>query len=83
MYDTSTRKCQVLNGLRIDKARCGFVRLRTVHVGVGGTVNDKVDGVVTDKSQYCLAVGDIQLRHVGEEIGMLLMFSRLHTHFSA
>ena len=61
---------EVLYGFCID-TQCGrLVLFRLVDIGVGGAVDNQVNGIVAHEGVHRLAAGDVEFRHIGEEIGM-------------
>ena len=62
---------QIARGHRIQGCAKFLVLFCLIHSGIGSTVHDTVNLIVTDKSLYCLLIGDIQLCHIRIKIGML------------
>ena len=61
---------QVRHGVAVDAARRRLVLLGPVHMGVGRAVHDDVRVLVAHPAAYRFAVGDVQFRHVGEDIAV-------------
>ncbi len=68
--DPCARRGQVLDRQRIDEASSRLVLLRLIHIGIGCAIDNQVDSVGTHVRMHRRAIGNVQLRHVREKIGM-------------
>lgn len=59
---------QISHSLSINQLGCGFILFGTVDIGIGGTVDDHINGVVAEKGPHCGLVGNIQFIDVSINI---------------
>ncbi len=81
MDDTRARRGEVLDRNGIDEASGRLVLFCLIYIGISGAIDNQIDMIVTHKSMHRRTVGDVQLRHIGEKIGVsgMLQGQILHT----
>ena len=61
---------QVPHGFAVDPVGRFGLLFRFIYIGVGGTIDDRVDPLVFDEPSYGVRIGDVQVGDVGKEIAV-------------
>ena len=61
---------QVPHGFAVDPVGRFDLFFRLIYIGVGGTIDDRVDPLVFDEPSYGVRIGDVQVGDVGKEIAV-------------
>ena len=81
MYNAEALAAQYRECFGVDFMGSHFIFFRFVHIGIGGTIDDKVDGIGGHEDRNGLSVGNIEFLYVGKEVVVLGMLRREYAHF--